>query len=361
MGCTGRVGEEKEKGQKSSVYFEDTVQAGLVGNHSVALSFLILDKSRYREYHRGMIDNILPGYLTLSEAEEKYGIKADTLKKRCQKGEVIGAKKVGKTWFVPVVPGIDPQKTYPENYLDLDFEAALISNSSLYDAEEQTKSELYDIHSHSVYIWEYGFYFLSLIFGHTRLEKTYMPLVAIVTEAHSALRGAFLLNLNGYHGDAMALLRKSHECTTKAVAMKANNQKFWQIAFSKSREVSEHKIGIDLKSLYALESSFGHSNLMKVFGVGKEVQDGKEKISVGFGPQVDHKLFRVAMNTSIFWLYALTLSLPYLFPGQITETWLKRREASAKLLKDYLEVNKAFSKETKSFEEALVKLGKTQT
>lgn len=43
----------------------------------------------------------IPGYLTLAEAETVYGIKADTLKKQCQSGKIIGAIKKGKTWFVP--------------------------------------------------------------------------------------------------------------------------------------------------------------------------------------------------------------------------------------------------------------------
>lgn len=41
------------------------------------------------------------GYLTLAEAESISGIKADTLKKRCQEGRISGAIKQGKTWFVP--------------------------------------------------------------------------------------------------------------------------------------------------------------------------------------------------------------------------------------------------------------------
>lgn len=41
------------------------------------------------------------GYITLTEAEEISGIKADTLKKRCQEGQITGAVKQGNTWFVP--------------------------------------------------------------------------------------------------------------------------------------------------------------------------------------------------------------------------------------------------------------------
>lgn len=40
-------------------------------------------------------------YITLKEAEKLTGIKADTLKKRCQEGQIRGAIKQGKTWFVP--------------------------------------------------------------------------------------------------------------------------------------------------------------------------------------------------------------------------------------------------------------------
>jgi hypothetical protein len=41
------------------------------------------------------------GYITLKEAEDLTGIKADTLKKRCQEGQLIGAVKRGNAWFVP--------------------------------------------------------------------------------------------------------------------------------------------------------------------------------------------------------------------------------------------------------------------
>jgi len=41
------------------------------------------------------------GYITLKEAEKLTGIKADTLKKRCQEGQIRGAIKRGKAWFVP--------------------------------------------------------------------------------------------------------------------------------------------------------------------------------------------------------------------------------------------------------------------
>jgi hypothetical protein len=51
-------------------------------------------------------------YLTLSEAEQLTGIKADTLKKRCQEGKIKGAMKKGEVWQIPrdqiiSEPGLD--------------------------------------------------------------------------------------------------------------------------------------------------------------------------------------------------------------------------------------------------------------
>ena len=95
---------------------------------------------------------------------------------------------------------------------------------------------------------------------------------------------------------------------------------------------------------------------MKLFEVGKGIQDGSIEVSVAYGPQVDHKLFSIAMNYSIFWIFVLTKSLPYLFTNQIEGLWLKKRDAAAKLLRDYLFSKKALTREILSFEAALAKL-----
>lgn len=307
-----------------------------------------------------MIDNTrIPGYLTLTETEEKYGMKADTLKKRCQKGEIVGAKKVGKTWFVPQLPGIDPEKTIPENYPTLNFDAALASNASFYDAESESKVALYYANKKQVYIWEYGFYFFSLVFKHGNVHRSYMPLAALATEAHSSLRASFLLNLNGYHSDTLALLRKTHECVIKVLAMRTEQKQFWKIGFSTSRQQSEHKIGVDFSSPWNLESSFTHANLIKLFEAGRDAKDASKEAAVSYGPQIDHKQFRAAMNMGIFWLYVLIKSLPYIFPGQISNYWLNLKDDSAKLLKDHLTASKALIKETASFDTAITKLTST--
>lgn len=300
--------------------------------------------------------NSIPGYLTLSEAEEKYGVKADTLKKRCQKGDIIGAKIVGKTWFVPDVPGIDPSRTFPENYPLLNFKEALAFNNTVYDAESEARMILYNQFKGSIYIWEYGFYFFSLIFKHTHLNRNYMHLAAVITEANSALRSSFLLNLYGYHSDAIALLRKTHECTIKALAMRTDPKKTWSIGLATSREKSEQRIGVNFELPWKFESSFVHANGMKLMETAKDMFDPNKTVSVSYGPQIDNKDFAVGINTGIFWLYILTKSLSYIFQGQITDQWLEQKESSAKLLKDYLSTNKAFIKELQSFDVALAKL-----
>lgn len=298
----------------------------------------------------------LPGYLTLNEAEERYGVKADTLKKRCQAGKVAGALKKGKTWFVPNIPNVDPQKTIPENYPGLDFDSAMIGNLSLYDAESECRRLLYSRHNKSVYIWEYGFHFFSLVFKITSLDKSHLPLAALITEAHSALRGSFLLNMYGYHPDAFALLRKVHESTVKAIASRKKPQKMWSIGFSTSREKSEHQIGVDLKKVWMLESSFTHSNMMKLFEAGKDVQTNKKNSGVAYGPQVDDKQFGAAINLSIFWIYVLIKSLPFILTGHLNEYWLSKQAESAKILKDYLTSVNSLSNELSEIDKALKKL-----
>jgi len=54
----------------------------------------------------------IPGYITLSQAEKFYGIKADTLKKQCLAGKYPGAIKQGKTWFVPEIPKTASHQDY---------------------------------------------------------------------------------------------------------------------------------------------------------------------------------------------------------------------------------------------------------
>ncbi|MBI4089092.1 MAG: helix-turn-helix domain-containing protein [Candidatus Levybacteria bacterium] len=296
----------------------------------------------------------IPGYLTVSEAEERYGIKADTLKRQCQKGKVRGAIKQGKTWFVPNIPDIDPERPISENYPTLHFDRATESNLLLYDAEDRARYILHSKFNNYVYIWEYGYYFISLIFKHP-LHKSYMPLAALVTEAHTALRGAFLLNLNGYHPEAFTLLRRTHESTVKAIASKIKSLKTWNIVFSTGTQKAESIIGVEFKKIWTVESSFVHSNYIKVFEAAKNM-DNDNNPGVSFGPQMDEKLFKTAANISIFWLYVLVKTLPYVFANQMGDAWISRQEDSAKLMKDYLVSSGALKGELKSFDNGISKL-----
>lgn len=296
----------------------------------------------------------IPGYLTITEAEERYGVKADTLKKRCQRGRVKGAIKQGKTWFVPNIPGIDPKKPFSENYPSLNFDPATKSNLILYDAEDQTRYILHNKFNTYAYIWEYGYYFVSLIFKHP-LHKSYMPLAAMLTEAHSALRGSFLLNLNGYHPEAFTLLRRAHESIVKSIASRTKPLKTWNIVLSTSRQKAESVIGVDFKMIWNLESSFTHSNLIKIFEAAKNMNNN-DSLGVTFGPQLDKKLFATAANISIFWLYVLIRTLPYIVANQMGNDWLSKQDDSAKLMKDYLVSSGALKNEIKSFDNSISKM-----
>jgi hypothetical protein len=75
------------------------------------------------------------GYITLSQAETLSGIKADTLKKRCQEGKIKGAMKQGKTWFIPkneVIKDNNTQKDRPLHSLAALAEAGLNINVTLF-------------------------------------------------------------------------------------------------------------------------------------------------------------------------------------------------------------------------------------
>lgn len=296
----------------------------------------------------------IPGYLTVSEAEERYGVKADTLKRQCQRGKIRGAIKQGKTWFVPNIPDIDPEKPISENYPTLLFDRATESNLLLYGAEDNARYTLHKKFNNYVYIWEYGYYFISLIFHHP-LHKSYMPVAALITEAHTALRGAFLLNLNGYHPEAFTLLRRAHESIVKAIASKIKSLKTWTIVFSNGTQKAEIIIGVDFKAIWKVESSFVHSNYIKVFEAARNI-DNDDHPGVSFGPQMDEKLFKTAANISIFWLYVLVETLPYTFANQMGDDWISKQKDSAKILKDYLVSAGALKKEIKDFDIAINKL-----
>ena len=236
---------------------------------------------------------------------------------------------------------IDKNKTIDENYPNLNFKAAIESNISLYDAETDSQTILYKKFKEYIYIWEYGFYFTSLFIQHSTVHKSYITIAVLFTEVHSALRASFILNLKGYHADSVVLLRKAHESLIRAIAYRINPPRMWEIIQSSDVVTMGKKIGLDLKKLYNVESSFTHSNKMKSFQSGIDFQSGKDDIGVSYGPQINEKEFSYASKVSIFWLYATIKALPKLFPNQVDDYWLSLHEESSKLMLYFLENSKS--------------------
>ncbi len=252
---------------------------------------------------------------------------------------------------------IDPNKSLVQSYPDLNFESAFLSNDSLYGVE----SELMSYHNRKfnryVAIWEYGHYFISLAISRSSVHKSYITIAALITEAHSALRGSFLLNLKGWHSDSIVLLRKVHESLIRAMACKANPKKTWNFIQSSGIQKAEHSIGLDLKELYNIESSYSHSNRLKVFKSGIDLKSGKDKISVSYGPQQDEKEFGLAASISIFWVYVAIKILPKLLPNQLSKYWMSKYDQSAQLMKDYIETTGSdLIKKIDEFDSCLTKI-----
>jgi hypothetical protein len=165
-----------------------------------------------------------------------------------------------------------------------------------------------------------------------------------------------LLNLNGYHPEAFALMRRVHECVVKAVACKLRPTNTWKIGFSKSVQKAEHVIEIDLKRMWALESSFTHANSLKLFKAGQDMNKTGEDVGVTYGPQLDFKQFSAVANTSIFWIYFLVKTMPHIFEGSLNEYWFSKQDPSAELLKDFLTKSKSLSDEIQQIDRLSTRL-----
>lgn len=236
---------------------------------------------------------------------------------------------------------LDKNKTISENYPGLNFDAAFDSNASLYDAENTCQVILNEKFKTYTFVWEYGYYFASYFISKSSIDNSEAPIAALFTDAHSSLRGSFLLNLRGYHAEAIALLRKCHESLIRVVAIKANPKNIWNIVQSSDIRKAEHSIGLELKNLYNVESSFTHSNKIKIFKIGIDLHAGKKDIEVQYGPQINEKEFSYTSKVSIFWLYALISIAPKLFPDRANDYWTSRFEESLKLLRDFLQESKS--------------------
>lgn len=225
---------------------------------------------------------------------------------------------------------------------DLNFDSALDSNLSLYSAEEKCQQTLCNMYKDYVHVWEYGYYFLTLFIYGSKVDEHLLVVASLFTEAHSALRGAFILNMAGYHGDSIVLLRKAHESVVRAIACYKNPKLTWKIVMEKSIESLETRyLKVEWKEIYRVESSFTHSNQIKSFQAGVDLQSKNDDVGVAWGPQIDSKLFNYSAKVSVFWLYVLIFLTPKLFQNHANEYWLSRHGASLEYLNDYLKESKS--------------------
>ena len=184
--------------------------------------------------------------------------------------------------------------------------------------------------------WEYGYYFLMLLFRNTTLHKSYSIIIALYSESIDSLRCSFLNNINGYHPESLSLLRRVHECTIKMIACKDNPEKTWTIIQSSSLQKTQSELKINFSWIYKLQGNYLHANKLKLIDIGKK-WNSKGPIGISYGPQLNDKEFIVSMNLSIFWIYILILVASRLYPGQISKTWLDKHKESCKLFRDYLQ------------------------
>jgi len=231
-------------------------------------------------------------------------------------------------------------KYLEELYPNLSWDESYVCIIKIIDTENKCSQYFSSKYSNYIKIWEYGYYYLTLMLQNSKFHKSYAPLIALYSESLTSLRCSFQCNINGYHPEAISLLRRVHECCTKLIASKTFPKKIWDIVQSSSLQKAESDLGINLKWLYRLESSFLHSNKLKIIIKGIESQ--KEKVvSIPYGSQLNDKEYLVAANISIFWIYVLALIAPRLFPDQLPDFWLVKHNDSCKLFKDYLNNTKS--------------------
>lgn len=243
-----------------------------------------------------------------------------------------------------------------DNY-DLNFEAAKEANLSIYEAEDSCKLRLFSHFKDYIFVWEYGFYFLSLAVRHIRLNKSYGIIASYHTEAMTSLRVAFLSNLYGYQTDSINTLRRVHDSAVRALYSRYKPEKMQTIVLNSSLQGFYQKLQMGyLKELFDVPSSFAHGNRMKVIKAWQEVLDDELKF-IDYGCQIDLKKFSYSAKLSIFWLYFLIRVIPILFQDQVSQYWLDRQTESLRLLRDYLQVTKSSLAATcDQVEESLAKL-----
>jgi len=236
------------------------------------------------------------------------------------------------------------EKFLEDLYQELNWEKSLYGVRGLIYTENECLTYFNTKYKGYIKRWEYGYYYLLLLFQNLKLGKSYSIIASLYSEALNSLRCSFLNNMNGYHPESISLLRRVHECCVKLMAGRAFPQKIWDIVQSPSLQKAESDLGINLKWINNIEGSYLHSNKLKLIDIGKKWNQ-ISPIEIPYGLQPNDKEFIVSANLSIFWIYILTLIAPRLFTEQISGSWLSKYQISCKLFKDYLkESNKPINK-----------------
>lgn len=244
----------------------------------------------------------------------------------------------------------------PHSY-SINLEAAFEANLSLYDAEDQCKTALYQKFRDYIGVWEYGYYFLSLAIKHTNLDSSYGIIAAYFSEAMTSLRAAFLSNLHGYHSDSINDLRRVHDSAIRSLALRHKPQRLEKIVQSSGLQSFHSQLGLpSLNDLYNVPSSFTHGNKLKIIETWRKI-NSKELTAIDYGCQINEQKFSYSAKVSIFWLYFLIRIVPILFEKQVNSYWLENQQESLRFLKDYLVATKSsLADNCVELEEALSKL-----
>lgn len=231
--------------------------------------------------------------------------------------------------------------TFKYDDYKLNFSAAKEGNLSIYDAETECKEALYPQFKDYIYVWEYGFYFLSLAIKHTNLDRSYGIIAAYHSEALTSLRAAFLCNINGYQSDSINILRRVHDSEVRALFARYQPLKMETIVKKSGLQGFHSKLKMNfLDDIYNVPSSFTHGNKLKIIKTWKEIQTG-ELEAIDYGCQINTEKFSYSAKMSIFWLYFLIRVVPILFSDQVGSYWLDNQAESLRFLKDYLTATKS--------------------
>jgi len=227
-------------------------------------------------------------------------------------------------------------KTFEELYPELNWERSYDTIDALNSVENKCAQYFIGKYKGYIKIWEYAYYYISLVIQKSNVHKSYGIPASMYTEAYSSLRCSFECNIKGYHAEALSLLRRVHESIIKMIAIKVFPKNAFNIVRDTSIQGLESKLKIKMKWINMVESSFLHSNVIKAIKVGKSIVD-EDTFPISYGPQLDDLQFQGGANLSIFWMYIVALVVPRIFPDQLSELTLAKNAETCRLLKDFLQ------------------------